>query len=226
MAAVSAAPVPERREPSIAMAKLRAAADGKVDAGAEVKNLQARAAQLQETLHIEGIDPNGPLGVWSRALRSALNGLAVLVEVQADRIEDKAEGVERAMLAEVARVKAAVEEARALTNRLKLEIEDNQERRKEENLALAKELGEGIKDTLKTALLIRERRWNRRQNWSTAMLAASVLVGCFIAGAGWNGYQRPVGAVQEVMDRCVARKVLDEVTHQYFCPVKVVLGQG
>ena len=87
MAAVSAAPVPERREPSIAMAKLRAAAD-KADAGAEVKNLQARAEQLQETLHIEGIDPNGPLGVWSRALGSALKGLAVLVEVQADRIED------------------------------------------------------------------------------------------------------------------------------------------
>ncbi len=206
-----------------AMAKLREAAEGKADA--EVKGLRTCREQLQEAVRIEGIDPNGPLGVWSRALASALDGLAVLVEAQAERVEDKAEAVEQAMLAEVARVKAAVDEARALTSRLKVEIEDNKERRKEENLALAKELGEGIKDTLKTALLIRERRWNRRQNWSAALVAASVLVGCFVAGAGWSDYSRPGGAVHDVIDRCVARRVLDTVTQQYFCPVKAVQGQ-
>ena len=182
-----------------AMAKLRAAAEGRANAEAEITNLRACLEQLQEALRIEGIEPNGPLGVWSRALGSALNGMAVLV--QADLVEAKAEAVERAMLAEVARVKTAVEEARVLTSRLKVEIEDNKERRRDENLALAKELGEGIKDTLKTSLLIRERRWNRRQNWSAAALAASVLIGCFVAGVGWSDYSRPGGAVQDVMDR-------------------------
>ena len=223
---MSAPPAPERREMPDAMAKLRAAAEGRANAEAEIKNLRACLEQLKEALRIEGIEPNGPLGVWSRALGSALNGMAVLVEVQADLVEAKAEAVERAMLAEVARVKTAVEEARALTSRLKVDIEDNKERRKDENLALAKELGEGIKDTLKTSLLIRERRWNRRQNWSAAALAASVLIGCFVAGVGWSDYSRPGGAVQDVVGRCVARKVLDEVTRQYFCPVKVVLGQS
>lgn len=220
---MSKRPAPERREMPDAMAKLRAAAEGK--AGAEVTTLRTCREQLQEALRVEGIDPNGPLGVWSRALASALDGLAILVEVQAERVEDKAEAVEQAMLAEVARVKAAVDEAGALTNRLKVEIEDNKERRQEENLALAKELGEGIKDTLKTALLIRERRWNRNQNWRAAVLTAAVLVGCFIAGVGWSDYSRPGGVVQEVIDRCVARRVLDAATHQYFCPVKAVQGQ-
>lgn len=214
---------PERREMPDAMAELRATADGK--ASAEVVHLRTCCEQLQEALRIEGIEPHGPLGVWSRALASALGGLAIVLEMLAERVEHKAEAVEQAMLAEVARVKAAVDEARGLTNRLKVEIEDNKERRKEENLALARELGEGIKDTLKTALLIRERRWNRRQNWTAAVLTATVLVGCFIAGVGWSDYSRPGGAVQEVVDRCVARKVLDAVTHQYYCPVKSVLGE-
>ena len=222
---MSAGPVPERREPSVAMARLKAAAEGKAGAGGEMQNLHACLEQLQEAVRIEGIDPHGPLGVWSRALGSALNGLAVLVEVQSDRIEDKAAAVERAMQAEVARVKAAVEEARGLTNRLKVDIENNKERRKDDNLALAKELGEGIKSTLKDAMLIRERRWNRRQNWTVATLSAVLLTSCFVGGATWREHQRPTGTVQEVMDRCLARQVLDEITHQYFCPVKIVQGK-
>lgn len=191
-----------------------------------IEQLRAAVAGLRQAAIEERIEPDGALGIWLAAQVTTLEALAGLVQEQTARVEEKAAVVERAMAAQVERVKAAVEEARALTSRLRVEIEDSKERRKDGNLALAKELGEGIKDTLKTSLLIRERRWNRRQNWSAAALAASVLIGCFVAGVGWSDYSRPGGAVQDVMDRCVARKVLDEVTRQYFCPVKVVLGQS
>ena len=208
-----------------AVAKPKEAADGKAGAGAEIERLRACVGQLEEAMRVEGIDPTGPLGVWSRALGSTVSALAILAEDQAHRVDEKVVAVERAMLAQVERVKVAVDEARALTNHLKVEIEHNKERRKDDNLALAKELGGNIKDTLKTSLLIRERRWNRAQNWTAAMLAASVMMGCTAVGARWNASQRPADPVQEVMDRCVARKVLDEVTRQYYCPVKVVLGE-
>ena len=55
-----------------AMAKLRAAAEGRANAEAEIKNLRACLEQLKEALRIEGIEPNGPLGVWSRALGGAV----------------------------------------------------------------------------------------------------------------------------------------------------------
>lgn len=213
----------ERREPTAASAG--AAARGGGEGGGEVRHLRSCRAELQEALRVEGIDPAGPLGVWSRALGAALGGLAEVMEVQTSRVEDKAAAVERTMLAEVERVRAAVEEARALTSRLKVEAEGSRERRKQESLALAQELGLGIKDTLRTALLIRERRWNRRQNWGAALAGAAILAGCFAAGAAWSDRSRPRGGVQEVMDRCVARRVLDEVTRRYFCPVDVVLGQ-
>lgn len=217
--------MPERREPTVGMAQLKVAAEGKARAGAEVQNLRACLVQLQEAMRIEGIDPQGPLGVWSRALASTISSLAIVVEVQAELVEGKAETVERAMMAQVKRVEVGVEELRAWTNRAKAEIEDSKERRRADNLALAKELGENVKETLKNSLLIRERKWNRRQNWTAATLLALLLSACFVGGATWREQQRPTGTVQEVMDRCLARQVLDEVTHQYFCPVKIVQGK-
>ena len=190
-----------------------------------VQQLQAAIADLHKAALEEKIELDGTLRVWLRAQVTTLKAMAGLVQEQTERIEDKAAAVERAMQAEVARVKAAVEEARGLTNRLKADIENNKERRMDDNLALAKELGEGIKSTLKDAMLIRERRWNRRQNWTVATLSALLLTACFVGGATWREHQRPTGTVQEVMDRCLARQVLDEVTHQYFCPVKIVQGK-
>lgn len=190
-----------------------------------VEQIRAAVAALHRAAIEERIEPDGALGVWLQAQVTTLEALGGLVEEQTALVEVKAVAVERAMLAQVERVKVAVDEARALTNHLKVEIEHNKERRKDDNLALAKELGGNIKDTLKTSLLIRERRWNRAQNWTAATLAASIMVGCTAVGAKWNATQRPTGPVQEVMDRCVARKVLDEVTRQYYCPVKVVLGE-
>lgn len=190
-----------------------------------VEQIRAALAALHRAAIEERIEPDGALGVWLQAQVTTLEALGGLVEEQTALVEVKAVAVERAMLAQVERVKVAVDEARALTNHLKVEIEHNKERRKDDNLALAKELGGNIKDTLKTSLLIRERRWNRAQNWTAATLAASIMVGCTAVGAKWNATQRPTGPVQEVMDRCVARKVLDEVTRQYYCPVKVVLGE-
>ncbi len=189
-----------------------------------VQQLRAAIADLHKAAIEEKIEMDGTLGVWLRAQVTTLEAMAGLVQEQTAKIEHKAVAVEKAMQAQVKRVEAGVEELRAWTNRAKAEIEDSKERRKADNLTLAKELGEGVKNTLKTSLLIRERKWNRRQNWTAATLLALLLATCFVGGATWREHQRPIGTVQEVMDRCLARQVLDEVTHQYFCPVKIVQG--
>ena len=128
-----------------------------------VVELRSCVRELEEAMREEGIDPRAPLGVWCRALQNSIGALATFVDVSTDRVDGKSEVVERAMIAQVERVKVAIEESRAETIRARVSTAHSEELRKVENLKLARELGEGIKETLKTTMLAREIRFNRRR---------------------------------------------------------------
>ena len=185
-----------------------------------VAELRSCVRELEEAMREEGIDPRAPLGVWCRALQNSIGALAIFVDVSTDRVEEKSELVERAMTAQVERVKVAIEESRAETVRARISTAHSEELRKVENLKLARELGEGIKETLKTTMLAREIRFNRRQNWSGVALVAFVLFGCFIGGGVWAGYRSDHG----VIGRCLTKQVPDESGKHFYCSMDVVRG--
>ena len=185
-----------------------------------VAELRSCVRELEEAMREEGIDPRAPLGIWCRALQNSIGALATFVDVSTDRVESKSEVVERAMAAQVERVKVAIEESRAETIRARISTAHSEEQRKAENLTLARDLGEGIKETLKTTMLAREIRFNRRQNWSAVALVAFVLFGCFIGGGVWAGYRSDHG----VIGRCLAKQVPDEAGRHFYCSMDVVRG--
>ena len=182
--------------------------------------LRACLDGLNDAMRIEGIEPHGVLGVWCRAMRAGLLAFCCAVDLSTARVEGRSEIIEGAMREEVNRVRVAVEESRAETVRARISTAHSEEVRKVENLKLARELGEGIKETLKTTMLAREIRFNRRQNWSAVSLVALAAFACFIGGGVWSGYRSDHG----VIGRCLAKQVPDESGQHFYCSMDVVRG--
>lgn len=158
------------------------------------------------------------MGIWSKALQNSLGALALFMDLVAERVDERAEAVERAMKAEVERVRVAIQQCHAETAQARIKTAETVELRKVENVELARELGAEISKTIKRAALVREVRFNRRQNWSAVALVATVLLACFVGGAVWSSYREASGVVA----RCSKGQVVDATGKTYWCPMTIV----
>ena len=183
-----------------------------IDVGAETAELMSCIEQLKRAMVSAGIDDDSPLGAWGRAQQLVLLTFSRLIEGQTVRIEQRANAVAGAAV-------KSIDEMRAATAACRAQVTLSQEQRRSERLTLASEVAEDIKKVLKESLVIREVKWNRRQNWTAAALAAAVLMGCFIAGGIWTGYYNDRAA----LDRCISKQVIDSSGRAY-CGIDVVRG--
>ena len=183
-----------------------------IDVGAETAELMSCIEQLKRAMVSAGIDDDSPLGAWGRAQQLVLLTFSRLIEGQTVRIEQRANAVAAAAV-------KSIDEMRAATAACRAQVTLSEEQRRSERLTLASEVAEDIKKVLKESLVIREVKWNRRQNWTAAALAAAVLMGCFIAGGIWTGYYNDRAA----LDRCISKQVIDSSGRAY-CGIEVVRG--
>lgn len=194
-----------------------------------VEQLKAAIVALRAAAKVEGIEPGSVLGVWMTSQEIAIMAMADTVEWQIGRIEGRLDQVVQLMAAatkrvdaEIGRSKTTMAEWHSAAAYVRSRTAESEESRKVENLRLARELGDGIKETLKTTMLAREIRFNRRQNWSAVALVASVLLACFMAGGVWTGYRSDHG----VVGRCLAKQVPDEAGRYFYCRMDIVQGQS
>lgn len=124
------------------------------------------------------------------------------------------------MKAEVERVRVAIQQCHAETALVRLKKNEAVDLLKVEKVELARELGAEISNTIKMAAMVREVRFNRRQNWSAVALVATVLLGCFVGGAVWNSYR----ADGSVISRCLKNQHPDENGKTYWCSMTDVLA--
>jgi hypothetical protein len=183
-----------------------------MDVGAETAELMSCIEQLKSAMVSAGIDDDSPLGAWGRAQQLVLLTFSRLIEGQTVRIEQRANAVAAAAV-------KSIDEMRAATAACRAQVTLSEEQRRSERLTLASEVAEDIKKVLKESLVIREVKWNRRQNWTAAALGAAVLMGCFIAGGIWTGYYNDRAA----LDRCISKQVMDSSGRAY-CGIDVVRG--
>jgi hypothetical protein len=188
------------------------AKSGTIDVGAETAELTSCIEQLKRAMVSAGIDDDSPLGAWGRAQQLVLLTFSRLIEGQTVRIEQRANAVAAAAV-------KSIDEMRAATAACRAQVTLSEEQRRSERLTLASEVAEDIKKVLKESLVIREIKWNRRQNWTAAALGAAVLMGCFIAGGIWTGYYNDRAA----LDRCISKQVIDSSGRAY-CGIDVVRG--
>jgi hypothetical protein len=171
---------------------------------------------IERLLHVgqaEGIEPDGPLGAWLEAQAQALSSFAEVLAGETDRFAEVLAGVRAANegeLAQVRELKLAVEVINAQARNVHLVSIVQQE---ESLQRMMKEMLPRFADSLKSALVIRESRWNRDQARKRFGLAGLVFLGVFVAGCGLaTWYQADEVAAY---DRCTASEFTARDGHIY-----------
>jgi len=183
-----------------------------MDVKAETAELKSCIEQLRRAMVSAGIGDDSPLAAWGRGQELVLLTFCRLIEEQTVRIEQRASATAAASV-------KSIEEMRAATAACRAQVTLSEEQRRSERLLLATDVAGDIKKVLKESLVIREVKWNRRQNWTAAALAAAVLMGCFLGGGIWTGYYNDRAA----LDRCISKQVIDSAGRAY-CGIEVVRG--
>lgn len=190
--------------------------------------LRSRLAELDAAMFAEGIDPAGPLGVWCRVQKDVVTVLIEVAEEQSSRIVERSAVVERGMSAAVERVdaevgqlKAGTEAARQLMLSLRAETVNLKEERLKAGDDMAVRLSGKIQECLETTMLVRERRWNLRQNVSLVAIGVGVLVAMFMAGEWMQGHNMGI----DIIERCHTRPVVDPATKIAYCAMSMVEGR-
>ena len=154
-----------------------------------VEQLRAAVDRLMREGRSEGIEPDGPLGVWLEAQAEALQGFAAVLDGQEARFEQVLARIEAANKAELDKLTAAVTLARESAQQGELALLQARNAQVLHVVEAQNVEQRMIKDTLpkfiqamKGALIIRETRWNRRMESVRFSLAGLLLVGVFAGG--------------------------------------------
>ena len=166
------------------------------------EDLRAAAEDMEQAAWREGIDPSGPLGVWVTALRRALVGMADISERSSQRVVATIAATQKVVDAEIAqlheanrRAAQAINEATAARSRAEVEAEKL-------TLKTIQDLAPKILEEIRDAVVIRERRYNRKVEWRRAGLVAVAVLGMFLGGYSWRGWQDG-GNASEALVRCL-----------------------
>jgi hypothetical protein len=192
-----------------------------------VDHLRSCIIEMRAAAKAEQIDPDGPLGVWVRAQEVMLLGMADFAEQQTDQIVERVSAVERSMKsaltlveAEVAKLIATREEARQQTIKMREEGLLLKEERLQAGDDMAIRLSDKIQNCLKTTMLVRERRWNLRQNVRLVSLGAAVLLAVFLSGQWMQGHNRAAA----IIERCRTNLATDPDTKVSYCAMSTIEG--
>ncbi len=190
--------------------------------------LRDRLAEIDAATYSEGIDPNGPLGVWCRVQKDIIIALAAVAEEQGSGVVKHLTSFQHAMRAAIERVdaeigllKAGTEAARQVMLSVKAETTNAREERLKAGDDMAIRLSDKIQGCLESTMLVRERRWNLRQNVTLAALGAGLLFGAFIGGQWVQGHS--IG--QAIIERCRTHLAVDPATKVAYCAMNTVEGR-
>lgn len=155
----------------------------------QVAAIKESIARLIAGAKREGIEPEGPLGIWMVAHAGALESLAWVLQGQADRVEAVLGEIDRAAKMELENAALALEQGRKVLSQGEVVL--NQARAAQYHLHLSQEtlVTRLVNETLplfaqhmQGALVIRERRWNRDQGRRRMAMAGLVALGVFLSG--------------------------------------------
>lgn len=155
----------------------------------QVAAIKESVIRLVTEARREGIEPDGPLGLWLVAQAGALESLATVLQGQADRVDVVLGELDRAGKVELEKAALALEHARKVLSQGEVAL--NQARAAQYHLHLSQEtlVTRLVNETLplfaqhmQGALVIRERRWNRDEGRRRMALAGLVALGVFLSG--------------------------------------------
>ena len=174
---------------------------GLTPAAVATEDLRASAEDMEQAAWREGIEPSGPLGIFVTAVRRTLISLADISEKQSRGVAATISGAQKLIDSEVAKLRLANEvatramnEAMAARNRAEVEAEKL-------TLKTISGLAPKILEEIRDAVVIRERRYNRKVEWRRASLVAVAVLGLVLGGYCWKAWQD--GDASEALVRCL-----------------------
>ncbi len=190
--------------------------------------LRACLPEMDAAVYAEGIDPSGPLGVWCRVQKDIVAALAAVAEEQSSGTAERLASFQQAMQAaielveaQVVLLKAGTEAARQVMLSVKAETANSKEERLKAGDDMAIRLSDKIQGCLEDTLLVREKRWNLRQNVTLVAFGACLLFGAFMCGE----WVREHSLGQAIIERCRTHLAVDPGTKVAYCAMNTVEGR-
>ena len=215
MSGGSAEPTPPRKEPRLGRGE-----DNDSGARSPAAGLHVALLQLEAALIAEGIDLNSPLGVWSQAQRAMIHAMISCIDDLNTRVDGQVERVGAVADTQLKALQKSIESSNAQRAASVTEIE----RLKEERLTamddVAIRMAAKIQDELKRTILVREKRWNLKQNLRYAGFGSLMLIVAFVAGT----WQQSHDEARAIIDRCLKFQTTDRTTKDKYCLMGLVDG--
>ena len=166
------------------------------------EELRASAQDMEQAAWRTGLTPDEPLGIWVISLRRTLTNLADLSEGGAQGVTTVVEGTRKLVDAEITQLREAnkravhaMNEATAALSRAEIEAEKL-------TLKTIRDLAPQILKEIREAVVVRERRYNRKVEWRRASLVAVAVLGLFLGGYSWRAWQNGNEA-SDALVRCL-----------------------
>ncbi len=184
--------------------------------------LRAAAVETREAAWRDGIDPDGPLGVWVRSQERALAAQALMLDEQETRVIDVVTTAKAAADGQVEVLKKTLALAQEHNKRHEIVARQSESDREKLVNHTVDQLTEQVSAKLSGALVLRQRRYDRTHRWGSAALAAGVVTALFLGGYSLHAYQWrfETGSVQ----RCL-QSAVRSADGTLFCQVKAVQAQ-
>ena len=168
--------------------------------------------KLAEAARREGIEPGSPLWVWVEAQQHVL---AAIYEWQTNW--------SAAVDTEIDQLRTALAVADTQRRRVDAEVRRMEVQQKDLETKTVASLTKAVAEKLKDALVIRERRWNRRDrhiSWGAAAAAALVIL---LGGYTWRGVQDrfTYATAAEAWARCQDTAFMDKASGRPFCQIEL-----
>jgi hypothetical protein len=176
-------------------------------------------AELREAAWREGIEPEGPLGVFIRALETILGKLGDIVAGQDAQLTAMNDAATKVIEAEVEKLRSMGTLVDGQVRRAEAAIRHLEISTAELETKTVASLAGSVSEKLKTVLVIRERRHNRRVLWGTALFMMTLAAGLFGGGFGWRAYLDRQAV--EGLDKCLRAAVPDQNGRNWYCPLAI-----
>ncbi len=183
--------------------------------------LRAATIGAREAATEEGIDLNGPLGVWVRSQERVLTAQAEMAEQQDKNIIDLVKDTKVTVETQVETLRVTLKVAEEHNKRTQIASQHMQLQQETLVSRTVSDLTEQVSAKLSGALVLRQRRYDRTHFWGSIGLVTSLALGLFFGGFALHAYEwrNETGALQRCMKTAVRNS-----NGVWFCEMRSVEG--
>jgi len=183
--------------------------------------LRSAAIAMREAALEEGIDLNGPLGVFVRSQEHILTIQAQMAEEQEKNVIGLVKDTKVTVENQVETLRVTLQVAQEHNKRTQIASQHMQIQQETLVSRTVSDLTEQVSAKLSGALVLRQRRYDRVHFWGSIGLVTSLALALFFGGFGLHAYEwrNDIGAMQ----RCM-KTALRNSAGTWYCEMRSVEG--